>query len=124
MKKKLLFLFAFITSLQANAICVDNQSSNDVYFEITNKNKCWTYPKKRIHYGILGPKQKRCYAHNSDQGDDWKMYRYDEIKVFTKKKDQSLRKICTNRVHGILKILTVEHIAQNNRWWCYDKNDG
>jgi len=106
----------------AQAVCVNNQTSSTLYYEIYNKNTGCPIPKERFHSGTLSSNEKRCHAHSDSAGDDWKIYRKDVIQVYkidphTNKKEI----VCDKNVNGIINTLDVDFVA--NQWWCLDRSD-
>lgn len=104
----------------AQAVCVVNDTDFKMYYEIENRNTGCPIPKERFHSGYLNAHEKRCHAHSSAEGDDWKIYRKDVITVYKIDGDQRQR-ACYKSVEGILNFLEVSYLA--NQWWCLDKSD-
>lgn len=108
----------------ASAICVKNETDFNLYYEIHNKNVGCCVPKVKFHNGLLSKQQTNCHAHSRAEGDDWKIYRKDLIKVYhvdpvTSKKTQ----VCNKTVNGILNTLEVSYLEGHNSWWCLDRSD-
>lgn len=107
----------------AYAICVKNKTDFQLYYEIRNKNTGCPAPKEKFHSGTLSRKQKNCHAHSSSQGgNDWKIYRNDEITVY-KIQNGKKDKVCVKTVTGILNTLKVHYLPTSNPWWCVDRSD-
>lgn len=81
-------------------------------------------PKIKFHSGFLSSNQKNCHAHSSRDGEDWKIYRKDLIKIY-KIDSASNQKIliCSKKVNGILNTLEVSFISGPDSWWCLDRSD-
>lgn len=120
----LAILFTYFVINVAHAICVKNDTDFDLYYEIFNKNTGCPVPKEKFHNGTLSKNQKNCHAHSPKDGDDWKIYRKDLIKVY--KFDIKANKkeiVCNKQVNGILNTLEVSFISGPNSWWCLDRSD-
>ncbi len=118
--KSILFC-GFLFFSNAYAICVENMTDDNLYYEIQNKNMGCPAPKVKFHSGTLNPHQKACYDHNSKSSDDWRIYRKDDISVFKIGDDGSQRLVCHRKVEGILNLLSVSYTP--NYWWCLDASD-
>lgn len=125
MSRKLYFfiLSCFLFLGNAHAICVDNQTDFQLYYEIINQNSGCPSPKVKFHSGILQSKQKICHAHSKAEGDDWKIYRHDTIKILKINERGEKESACIKNVDGILNTLHVDYQAWSNTWWCLDRDD-
>ncbi|WED43570.1 hypothetical protein [Legionella cardiaca] len=117
------FFLCFFLIANANAICVTNETEFQLYYEINNQNTGCSSPKVKFHSGILQPNQKNCHAHSQNEGDDWRIYRYDLIKIFKINSQGEKETACVKTVEGILNSLQVSYHSWSNTWWCLDRND-
>lgn len=113
---------AFFIAASAGAVCVENRTGYTLYYEIQNFNT-GCLPKVKFHKGTLGSHQKQCHAHSTDSGEDWKVYRNDEIRVFKMEADGTRSTACIKNVTGILNSLKVSYNGGNDTWWCLDRHD-
>lgn len=127
MKGKIYFLIAFsigCLSNTAQAICVENQTDFKLYYEIHNKNTGCNSPKVKFHDGFLSSNQKNCHDHSPKDGEDWKIYRKDLIKVYKIDSTSNQRQlVCNKMVEGILNTLQVSFLSSPDSWWCLDRSD-
>lgn len=108
---------------QAHAICVKNETDFNLYYEIYNLNTGCPVPKVKFHSGILHGQQTKCHAHSPNDGDDWKIYRHDLIKIFKINKNNERVRACEKNVMGILNTLEVNYHDWSDTWWCLDDSD-
>ncbi|CEK11466.1 hypothetical protein [Legionella hackeliae] len=117
------FFASFFIIVNAHAICVHNETEFQLYYEINNQNTHCPIPKVKFHSGVLQPNQKTCHAHSQAEGDDWRIYRFDLIKVYKINSQGEKEPACTKTVDGILNTLNVSYHPWSNTWWCLDRND-
>ncbi|KTC84861.1 hypothetical protein [Legionella brunensis] len=122
-RKIYLLSISFFIFASANAICVDNDTDFQLYYEIVNKNTGCPVPKVKFHSGILQAHQKACHAHSQAEGDDWKIYRYDDVTIFKINNQGEKERACFKAVTGIINTLQVSYHPWSNTWWCLDRTD-
>lgn len=115
----LLFMVMTVVSNICLAICVENQTDFKLHFDIQNQNRGRCTPRVKHYAGTLKPKQKKCFAHDTNDP-DWSFFRYDRIIV--DKVDDGYR-ACNKMVTGILNTLEVSYLPYSQSWWCLDRND-
>lgn len=121
--KFICFLFAclFFSTFTAQSICVQNDSDFKVFYEIYNRNTREPIPKTSFHNGFLESKQRKCHDHSAEEGDDWKIYRYDFIKIFNVSEFGEQQQACTKLVEGIINTLEISYSPWSSTWWCLDR---
>jgi hypothetical protein len=105
------------------AICIKDDTEFKLHYTIENKNVGCPVPRVKFYQGTIKPKEKKCFAHSSKEGNDWKIYRKDIITIEKINKDGSRQMACRKLVEGILNTLEVDYHAWNNKWWCLDNSD-
>ncbi|WP_131740744.1 hypothetical protein [Legionella busanensis] len=94
-----------------------------MYYEIQNQNTRFPIPKIKFFSGITKPHQQKCHAHSQAEGDDWIIYRFDNIKIFTINDYNEYKLVCSRQVEGILNFLEIDYHPWSNQWWCLDRSD-
>lgn len=121
MLRLVLLTVGILTACPGFSICINNLSDYKIYYEIRNENFRCPIPKVRFHSGTLNAHEKKCHAHDSSQGNDWKIYRKDDVKIFKIESNGMQKLVCSRKVEGILNFLEVEYL--NSHWWCLDASD-
>ncbi|WP_131783763.1 hypothetical protein [Legionella gresilensis] len=121
--KKFLLTFFSLLAFSANSICIKNQTDFSLYYEIQNQNTHFPIPKVKFYSGIAEPHQQKCHAHSQVEGDDWKIYRFDNIKMFKTNNYNEHTLVCSRQVEGILNFLEIDYQPWSNQWWCLDRSD-
>lgn len=102
------------------AICIKNQTNCKLYYEIQNNNMGCPAPKERFHSGIVTAHSQKCHGHDSENDDDWQIYRKDYVKIFKIEDNNTQTPVCARKVEGILNFVEVDYVS---RWWCLDASD-
>ena len=121
--KKSLIILSSLFAFSSHAICIKNKTDFSLYYEIQNRNTGCPVPKVTFYSGIVEPAQQKCHAHSQDEGNDWKIYRIDDIKTFKINSNGQRELGCSRRVEGILNFLEVDYHPWSNQWWCLDRSD-
>ncbi|MGQ3889981.1 hypothetical protein ACQUW5_13240 [Legionella sp. CNM-1927-20] len=121
--KKFLLALLYLFTFSAYAICIKNQTDFSIYYEIQNQNTHFPMPKVKFYSGVVESHQQKCHAHSQDEGDDWKIYRFDNIKIFKINENNDHKLACSRQVEGILNFLEIDYHPWSNQWWCLDRSD-
>ncbi len=98
----------------AFAVCIDNETDLQLSYEIHNKNTGCPSPSEKFHSGILQARETRCHG---EEGEEWKIFRFDQIEV-----SYGSMRVCSKNIHGIINRLQVSHDDWSDTWWCLDKH--
>jgi hypothetical protein len=112
-----------ITSFQAQAICIKNRTKFSLYYEIENRNSGYPVPKEKFHSGVVTSNEKKCYGHTDEPGDEWKIYRFDFVKIFKVETNGERTRACFKMVEGIINTLDIRYHKIDGSWWCLDDED-
>lgn len=118
-----IMLFGVFLSLNTYAICIKNITHFSLDYEIVNRNTQHPVPKVQFHSGTVNTYEKKCHAHTNQSGDDWKIYRFDLVKIFKIEDNGQKVLACQKLVEGIANRLDVRFHRRDNSWWCLDKDD-
>ncbi|MBL7481848.1 hypothetical protein IZU94_17940 [Legionella sp. 27fs60] len=121
--RNVIILCSVIASFHVQAICVKNITHFSLYYEIENRNTQSPVPKVKFHSGIVNSNEKKCHSHTDEPGDEWKIYRFDLVKIFKVEENGEKVLACYKLVEGIANRLDVRFHKRDNSWWCLDKDD-
>ncbi|HRD68781.1 MAG TPA: hypothetical protein PK657_01420 [Legionella sp.] len=119
--RMLLTLTSLLYITNSHAICINNETSYPLHYEIYNKKTDRPAPKVQFYSGIVNVNEKKCHAHTPDDP-DWSIYRQDLIKIVKMYGNGTNEPVCNRKVEGILNTLTVMN-PYDNQWLCLDNQD-